>query len=244
MSIIDIMTKGKYFILNKELIRRVGADAALFLSEIALWQDCTDDWIFRTQVQIEEETGLSARVQKKCVDILKDNGILKTKKQGLPARLYYFIDIKHLSKFLPNEETSFAKNAKQESAKSENFIAETAKHNNNNKNKNLIININNAVSEEFKNHIQSFFDYRKEIKKPFRSQKSVDTKIKEFISQAEVYGEQAVIESITTSIANGWQGTFIDKKYITANQKTYQYEKRDPKQTTRSFIERATDFEL
>jgi hypothetical protein len=67
---------------------------------------------------------------------------------------------------------------------------------------------------------EKFLEYRKEIKKPYRSDASLKTKLNQFIEQAEKYGVQAVIESIETAVGQGWTGTFIDKKYLnTAKQK-------------------------
>lgn len=74
------------------------------------------------------------------------------------------------------------------------------------------------VSDNLINSIASFFEYRKEIKKPFKSQKAIDGKISQFISQSKEYGEEAVIHSITNAIANQYQGTFIDKKYLNKSQ--------------------------
>jgi hypothetical protein len=65
------------------------------------------------------------------------------------------------------------------------------------------------VAAAFENYLQ----YRKEIKKPFKSERSLNTKIAQLAQQIQAYGEKAVIESIETAIANGWSGTFIDKKY-------------------------------
>jgi hypothetical protein len=63
-------------------------------------------------------------------------------------------------------------------------------------------------------NIESFFNYRSDIKKPYKSESSKFAKINMFIKQAEDYGENAVIESIQTAIANGWQGTFINPDYL------------------------------
>ena len=62
--------------------------------------------------------------------------------------------------------------------------------------------------------IENFIEYRKEIKKPFKSEKSQQTKINQWSDQIEAYGEMIVLDSIETAIANGWQGTFIDMKKV------------------------------
>jgi hypothetical protein len=62
--------------------------------------------------------------------------------------------------------------------------------------------------------IENFIEYRKEIKKPFKSDKSQQTKVNQWSDQIEAYGELIVLDSIETAIANGWQGTFIDMKKV------------------------------
>jgi DNA-binding MarR family transcriptional regulator len=63
-----------------------------------------------------------------------------------------------------------------------------------------------------------FFNYRVEIKKPYKSEKSLATKIKKFETELEQFGEQLVIDSITEAIANQYQGTFINLKNINNQQ--------------------------
>lgn len=62
--------------------------------------------------------------------------------------------------------------------------------------------------------VENFIEYRKEIKKPFKSEKSQQTKVNQLSDQIEAYGEAIVLDSIDTAIANGWQGTFIDMKKV------------------------------
>ena len=62
--------------------------------------------------------------------------------------------------------------------------------------------------------INDFFEYRKEIKKPFKSDKSINIRIKQFSDELAQFGEEVVIASIDNSIANGWQGTFINKELL------------------------------
>lgn len=66
---------------------------------------------------------------------------------------------------------------------------------------------------------QEFIEYRSEIKKPYKSQKSLQVKLEQWSQQIEKYGEAMVLDSITKAIANGWQGTFLDEKQIIEHQK-------------------------
>jgi hypothetical protein len=68
--------------------------------------------------------------------------------------------------------------------------------------------------------MNEFIQFRKEMKKPFRSQLSINKKIKQLQAQVEKYGEEVVIESINIAIANGWQGTFPESGLKSLNQKT------------------------
>jgi hypothetical protein len=62
--------------------------------------------------------------------------------------------------------------------------------------------------------VENFIEYRKEIKKPFKSDKSQQTKVNQLSDQIEAYCEEIVLDSIESAIANGWQGTFIDMKKV------------------------------
>jgi predicted transcriptional regulator len=67
---------------------------------------------------------------------------------------------------------------------------------------------------------ENYLKYRKEIKKPFKSERSLNTKISQLQQQIEAYGPAAVLESIETAIANGWAGTFIDRKYTNTSKQS------------------------
>ena len=68
-------------------------------------------------------------------------------------------------------------------------------------------------SKEFADAWFSWIDYRKEIKKPIK-QTTIDMQWKQFIS----WGEQKSIDSIKTSITNGWTGLFESRNQPTQKQ--------------------------
>lgn len=76
-------------------------------------------------------------------------------------------------------------------------------------------NFSHSIIENFNRYVK----VRKEIKKPFKSDESIKTKINQLSDQIEKYGEEIVLDSIITAIANGWQGTFIDMKKVDENKK-------------------------
>lgn len=84
-----------------------GATSGLFLSQLLYWygkgSDKEEGWIYKTQAEWTEETGLTRREQETARNRLKKKGILKEKRDGMPARLF----------FLPNIETIISLLSKQ-----------------------------------------------------------------------------------------------------------------------------------
>jgi len=87
--------------------------------------------------------------------------------------------------------------------------------------KNFTLIFPSEFSPQLIKKVTDFIEYRSEIKKPFKSNKSITQKIENFAKELKQYGEEIVIASIDNAIANGWQGTFINKELIN-NQKQNQ----------------------
>ena len=73
--------------------------AALFLSQALYWaKRCKEhddgcSWFYKTQADWEEETGLTRYEQEGARKALRNLGVLKEKRVGLPAQLYFSIDL-------------------------------------------------------------------------------------------------------------------------------------------------------
>lgn len=83
--------------------------AALFLSQLAYWSDkgnAKDGWIWKTQAEMENETGLSRSEQETARRILKEKGILQEARRGVPARMWYLIDWDILTNLIAEYEQS------------------------------------------------------------------------------------------------------------------------------------------
>lgn len=234
--------------VNKVLAKKLGLEASVLFADLAgsqlYWdsQNKTDNegWFFRTQKDIEEQTTLSPKVQTKCIKILIENGLVQTKLKGLPAVTHYLIGELEVTNvinlFSQKGESSLAKRDKLVSTKgsiikninnkninNENIIIEDSFSKKepkkvSDKKDNTTFIFSNDITSDLINSITSYFEYRKEIKKPFKSQKAIDAKISQFTQQAKEYGEQAVIQSISNAIANQYQGTFIDKQFLNKSQ--------------------------
>lgn len=101
-----------------------GATSGLFLSQLWYWHDKTKDpegWLFKTYEEWKEETCLSRSEIDRARKSLKDLGILEEKKEGIPLRLFYRLDVDALLSLIaesskqgcsPNE-IKFAESSKQ-----------------------------------------------------------------------------------------------------------------------------------
>jgi len=73
-----------------------GVKEAIFLCQMLYWygkQKDKDGWIYKTQEEIKEETGLSRYEQENARKNLRRLGILQEKFKGIPRRLYFKINL-------------------------------------------------------------------------------------------------------------------------------------------------------
>ncbi len=73
--------------------------AALLLSQLCYWSDkghTGEGWIYKTQAELELETGMGRREQETARRVLRAAGILEEQKAGTPARLYFRVDFERL----------------------------------------------------------------------------------------------------------------------------------------------------
>ena len=109
------------------VFRRVSGStvAAVFLSQLWYWTRTLpperDGWLYKTQSEMEEETGLSRREQETARKHLKEQGLVEEQRKGNPAKLWYRIDqdtlalaIQRAIKNGGTEQSSMAEPANQE----------------------------------------------------------------------------------------------------------------------------------
>lgn len=68
-----------------------------------------------------------------------------------------------------------------------------------------------SLSEPVREKVLDFLEYRKEIKKPYKSERGIKSLVSQIEKQEQAIGSIAVIHVIDTSMQNGWQGLFWDK---------------------------------
>ena len=92
---------GPYVVAYHPSFAAIGGsvNAGLFLAQLFYWHDRGSDpdgWIYKTQAEWEEETGLSRWEQETARRRLRERGLVEEKLAGLPARLHYRLDVERL----------------------------------------------------------------------------------------------------------------------------------------------------
>lgn len=83
-----------------------GVTGALMLSQAVYWSSRTNDadgWFYKSQVEWEEETGLTRAEQEKCRRALKAAGVLEEVRKGLPAKLFYRVNLEAVAAALKGD---------------------------------------------------------------------------------------------------------------------------------------------
>lgn len=105
----------------------VGITGALLLSQIVYWQNRMEgQWFYKTQSDLEEETGLTRYEQEGARKKLVSCGVLEEAKRGIPAKLYFRVNQERLEKLLvgENQHAGVGKTNKQGCGNSANSDAE------------------------------------------------------------------------------------------------------------------------
>jgi hypothetical protein len=127
---------GWTIVVPVKLIHAIGAKGAILVAQLFYWsgrQQSEDGWIYKTQVDLEKETGLSRHEQNNCVDDLKKKNVLETRYDRLDHRLYYRINRDALDAIMeadsPSEirKTDFGKSENRSSPNPESGSREIAK---------------------------------------------------------------------------------------------------------------------
>lgn len=128
MNIKNVLSTNAHWQVNKHLSRVFGdLRAAVLLSELI---DCYlffanenklteyngDMYFYETSEKMEDKTTLSYREQKTVISILENTGVIKTKRMGTPAKLYFSVCEDKIWELL---KSNFDKNANQELTKTQ-----------------------------------------------------------------------------------------------------------------------------
>ncbi|MFO0099636.1 MAG: hypothetical protein ACK52E_16450 [Aphanizomenon sp.] len=94
-----------------------GATEGLFLSQAYYWSQHTKDpegWFYKTSDEWNEETALTRREQETARKSLRELGILREKRKGHPAKLFYQVDVERLYELIYESSTPNSQIAKSD----------------------------------------------------------------------------------------------------------------------------------
>src|SRR5919112_488456 len=117
-GVLDFLT------FEAQCVRKFGPAAGIFIRQLVYWVGKEHDpegWIYKTQREMEEETGLSRHHQEKARNILLSQGVLMEDRRGLPRRLWYWVDLEALLNVMETPHSTL----NQWARKQENNAAET-----------------------------------------------------------------------------------------------------------------------
>lgn len=99
MSTIGLLASSNYIIINRDVLKKVGIDAAVMLSELADEERyysesgmLDDGWFYSTVENVTSRTGFTKRRQRNGIDELRKDGLIEFEVRGMPAKRYFRIN--------------------------------------------------------------------------------------------------------------------------------------------------------
>lgn len=96
MSVFGLIASSNFLIVNRDIMKAVGLDAAVMLSELASEEKYYEDngmldngYFYSTIQNVETQTGLSKYKQTTAAKALESYGFLKCELRGMPAKRYF-----------------------------------------------------------------------------------------------------------------------------------------------------------
>jgi hypothetical protein len=92
-----------YFKFQARCVFKFGPAAGIYLRQLVFWtgkKSIDPDWIYKTEQEMEAETGLRRRSQRKARKVLGRCEVLQERYRGLPRKLWYRVDLVKLAELL------------------------------------------------------------------------------------------------------------------------------------------------
>ena len=104
----QLLLSSNYWVLNKDVVKLLGLEAAFLLSNFAEAEQIMadeDGWFYQTSDTVEDMTTLSRHKQDQCIKQLEDMGILEKDVRGIPPKRYFKINYECLTnQFVKNQQ--------------------------------------------------------------------------------------------------------------------------------------------
>lgn len=230
MDILDILSSDNYIPLNKSLAKEIGIVNTIVFGALCGYQRVfKNDWFFREQDKIMEDTCLSEYFVRNAIKELSSRKLIFVEKKGLPAKYYFKINDIELINLLTTS-----------GAKSDTTCGDKNDTTNKNKINNKETNINISkekfnsfveiekldIPTELKEQIIIWLEYKMEKKKNYQ-QKGFNGLVNKFMKAYKEYGIKCVVSGVEDCIASNYDGIFFKEP-----------NKNAPTQVVRDYVER------
>jgi hypothetical protein len=102
MSLLDLLDRPIAY--HRSVAKAVGSvTAGILMSQAMFWSKRTsnpDGWFYKSQAEWEDETALTRREQETARKTLRSLNLLEEKKEGIPCRLFFKVNLFELEKLL------------------------------------------------------------------------------------------------------------------------------------------------
>lgn len=111
----ELLSNEGYIMYNKKLAGLLGVHEAILIGELCAkyqyWLDKgalieTDGWFYITRDEIEKDTGLTAKQQRSALQHLKGEQLIDCCRMGVPAKMYYYLNVENLHDLMLQKGTS------------------------------------------------------------------------------------------------------------------------------------------
>jgi hypothetical protein len=88
-----------YFVFQARCISKFGLAAGVYVRQLVFWEGKGQDpegWIYKSEDEMEAETGLRRRAQREARKVLTTCEVLEEKRKGVPCRLFYRVNLERL----------------------------------------------------------------------------------------------------------------------------------------------------
>lgn len=95
--------RGVFVLPNMVRALRGNGNFAIYLSQLLFRSRKTDGqggWFYASEAQLEKMTGIGRKGQRNARALLVSLGLIETKRQGTPARMYFSLDLKRIAALL------------------------------------------------------------------------------------------------------------------------------------------------
>jgi DNA-binding transcriptional regulator GbsR (MarR family) len=96
MNILQFIAQDGFIMLNKSIIKIIGLHESIVLGAFASKQNYNEGWFYFTYEEIEEITTLSKHQASKAIENLINSNILIDKREGVPCRRYFMLQVDEL----------------------------------------------------------------------------------------------------------------------------------------------------